>query len=98
MRCQMRMRAALLLVTLSATGQTPIAQQGGGAVRSPEVLSDRRVVFRLAAAKAADVRLTCECANGPQPMQKDANGVWTVTVGPLTPDIYEYEFAVDGLT
>jgi enterochelin esterase-like enzyme len=31
-------------------------------------------------------------------MQKDAGGVWSVTIGPVDPDIYEYEFSVDGLT
>ena len=30
-------------------------------------------------------------------MTKGANGVWTVTVGPLAPDIYTYAFNVDGV-
>jgi enterochelin esterase family protein len=92
------MRAVLVLLAVSAATQSATGQQGGNAVRSPEVMSDKRVVFRLNAPKAAEVRLTCECVNGPQPMQKDASGIWSVTVGPLAPDIYEYEFAVDGLS
>lgn len=74
------------------------AQQPPAAVRSPEVASDRRVTFRLGAPKAADVQLTCECFTGAKPLQKDDKGIWSLTVGPVEPDIYEYEFSVDGVT
>lgn len=30
-------------------------------------------------------------------MKMDDQGLWTVTVGPLTPDVYSYSFGVDGL-
>jgi len=30
-------------------------------------------------------------------MTKDANGLWTVTSGPLEPNLYQYQFSVDGL-
>ena len=33
----------------------------------------------------------------PHPMTKGDNGVWTVTIGPLAPDIYTYSFNVDGV-
>jgi enterochelin esterase-like enzyme len=99
------------LAVLAAGAQAPLAQQQsatpaggagragpaqGGPVRSPEVLADRRVTFRLSAPKASDVRLTCECFNDAQVLKKDDRGVWSVTVGPIAPDIYEYEFSVDG--
>jgi hypothetical protein len=29
-------------------------------------------------------------------MTKDANGFWTVTLGPFEPNLYEYRFSVDG--
>ena len=29
-------------------------------------------------------------------MTKGENGVWTVTIGPLEPDQYSYNFSVDG--
>ena len=45
-----------------------------------------------------EVVLTGEFANGPQKMQKDAQGVWTLTVGPVDPDLYEYEISIDGVT
>jgi enterochelin esterase family protein len=34
----------------------------------------------------------CEAA-GTQPMAKDADGVWSVTVGPVPPGIYDCQFA-----
>jgi enterochelin esterase family protein len=29
-------------------------------------------------------------------MTKDANGLWTVTLGPFEPNLYQYRFSVDG--
>ena len=34
----------------------------------------------------------------PHPMTKGADGVWSVTIGPLAPDIYTYSFNVDGVS
>ncbi len=31
-------------------------------------------------------------------MQKDEQGVWSVTTGPLSPDFYEYSFVADGVS
>ena len=61
---------------------------------SPEIHSDRRVTFRVAAPKASDVSLTL---NGSKPMTKGAGGEWSVTVGPLEPEIYTYSFLIDGV-
>ncbi len=29
-------------------------------------------------------------------MTKDAKGLWSVTLGPLEPNLYEYQFNLDG--
>jgi enterochelin esterase-like enzyme len=64
--------------------------------RSPEVASDRRVTFRLRAPNATDVIVARE--GSPRlAMQKDADGVWSVTTDPLEPDYYGYSFVVDGV-
>ncbi|WCJ60371.1 alpha/beta hydrolase-fold protein [Fontisphaera persica] len=68
------------------------------AVRSPEIQPDRTVTFRLAAPRATEVSVSGQWANGRAAMQRGSNGVWSVTVGPLEPGIYEYSFSVDGLT
>lgn len=70
-------------------------------VKSPEVLADNRVAFRIYAPKATDVTLTGDwVAQGlgtAGKLAKDERGVWTLTVGPLPPDFYSYSFTVDGV-
>jgi len=64
------------------------------AVRSPEVAPDNRVTFRLRAPNAHEVFVT---GLGQRlAMQKDDQGIWSVTTEPLKPDIYTYMFSVDG--
>ncbi|MBI4658556.1 MAG: esterase [Verrucomicrobia bacterium] len=67
-------------------------------VRSPEVLADRRVTFRLRAPKAAEVAVAGQWTNGRAAMVKDTNGVWSVTAGPIDPGVFEYSFQVDGMS
>ena len=64
---------------------------------SPEVHPDRRVTFRLRAPDSDRVGVSVQFAEGVQPMNKDSNGVWNITLGPAEPDIYVYSFIVDGL-
>lgn len=64
-------------------------------LRSPEVLPDGRVTFRLRAPNAASV-VVRGIAQQPIPMQKGASGVWTAATPPLKPDLYAYSFDVDG--
>ena len=66
-------------------------------VRSPEVAADRTVTFRLRAPAAGEVTLTGEFMKGSKPLQKGGDGVWSVTVGPLEPEIYNYNFTIDGV-
>lgn len=83
------MRTVLLLATALALH-----------AQSPQVHADRRVTFRLAAPKAAEVKLWGEWLskfNTTEPMQKGADGTWSATVGPLLPDLYNYLFLVDGV-
>jgi enterochelin esterase-like enzyme len=63
---------------------------------SPEVHADGSVTFRLRAPNALEVKVAREGAD-PVAMQKDDQGVWSVTTAPLPPDYYGYSFAVDGV-
>ena len=65
---------------------------------SPEV-NERRVTFRIYAPKASEVTLRGDWMEAPEPvkLEKDEKGVWSATVGPLTPDFYSYSFTVDGV-
>jgi enterochelin esterase family protein len=64
-------------------------------VRSPEVDSDGRATLRLWAPQAGSVSAVGNM--GQFPMTRDERGVWSVTFGPLQPDLYEYRFEVDGV-
>jgi len=61
---------------------------------APEIHADHRVTFHVKAPNAAAVMLAL---NGSKPMTKDANGDWSITVGPLEPEIYTYAFLIDGV-
>jgi len=87
----------------AAAPAAPGAGQGRGgapAVVSPEVLSDRRITFRLLAPNAQNVRLNAGDIPGlgqTGVLTKGENGVWSVTVGPVEPGAYRYTFNVDGV-
>ena len=66
-------------------------------VQSPQVGVDRRVTFQLRAPNAEAVQVAGQWGNPPAAMTKDANDVWSVTVGPIEPGVWEYSFRVDGL-
>jgi enterochelin esterase-like enzyme len=63
---------------------------------SPEVHADGSVTFRFRAPNAKAVQLQLEGAD-PAPMQRDAQGVWSITTAPLAPDYYGYSFVADGV-
>jgi enterochelin esterase family protein len=64
-----------------------------------EVHNDKRVTLRIYAPKATEVALRGDWMEGPGTvkLEKDDKGVWSVTVGPLTLDLYSYSFTVDGV-
>lgn len=66
-------------------------------VVSPEVHADGSVTFRFRDPNAKQVLLHLEGAADPTPMQKDDQGVWSVTTAPLEPDYYGYDFEADGV-
>jgi enterochelin esterase-like enzyme len=67
---------------------------------SPEVLPDKRVIFRVFSPKAEEVRLVgTDIPRNTQglPMSKGDSGIWEATVGPLDPGAYRYHFNVNGV-
>ena len=67
-------------------------------IESPMVHADRTITFKLRAPKADSVMLSAQFLNSPRHMAKDTSGVWSLTVGPVKPDLYPYNFSVDGLS
>jgi enterochelin esterase family protein len=72
----------------------------GPVVISPEVAGDCKVTFRILAPKAETVRLSAGDIPGTgqgAEMTKGTNGIWEVTLGPISPGAYRYNFNVDGV-
>ncbi len=59
----------------------------------PKIHPDGRVTFRLKAPEAKSVALNY---GQPHPMEKDADGNWTITFGPIALGFHYYTFLVDG--
>ena len=71
--------------------------RGGPQLVSPEVKPDKTVTFRFRAPNANQVTVIGELDGKTYPMTKDEAGVWSATIGPLEPDVYNYQFNVDGV-
>src|SRR5262245_29126809 len=96
--------SSVLSVPLTRTALAQGRQGGPGtpppAFVSPEVLADKRVTFRVFAPRADEVRLVgTDIPRNTQglPMSKAENGVWELSVGPLPPGSYRYNFNVSGV-
>jgi enterochelin esterase-like enzyme len=74
-----------------------VAPDPQSTVVSPEVHPDNRVTFRFRGPNNKDVAVQVEGDRGPLPMQKDDQGLWSVTTESLGPDFYGYGFLVDGV-
>src|ERR1700720_1802918 len=83
---------AFLLTAIAGRAQTPPPP-----LVSPEVHSDNRVTFRFRAPNDKEVAVSIEGNPKPLPMQKDDQGVWSVTTDPLAPDYYGYSIIADGV-
>jgi enterochelin esterase family protein len=89
----MKLTLTLLLVLVSLT----LLAQQPPAITSPDVQPDGKATFRFLDPNAKDVKLQFEGKPEPAPMTREESGVWSLTLGPLDPDIYGYDFIADGV-
>lgn len=92
----------------AAPGTAPAApaaapQSQRPTVRSP-IIEAGGVTFNVYAPKASAVLLRSgeldrliPAPKGPKPFTRGENGVWTLTLSPVPPGIYDYSFDVDGV-
>lgn len=92
MKCTLVFLSAYLLITSLALAQTEAPP-----LISPEVHSDHRVTFRFRAPNVKQVSVSLNAISKPLSMQKDDQGVWSVTTDPLPPDYYGYSIIADGV-
>ena len=98
------MKSRIITLVMLAVVTIPVlAQQAlfsGAAVNSPEINPDNSVTFRLFAPKAVTVELEGDFLpenSSIVKMQEDKNGVWSFTTQPLDPELYSYNFVVNGM-
>src|SRR6266700_1386240 len=81
-------------------GTLAAALSGTAPLQSPEFAADRHVTLRFCAPEATSVRVVGDWnAKRPtgDPLEKDTRGVWSISIGPMVPDLYTYSFIVDGV-
>ncbi len=101
--------AAVLFLCGAANAQEALWSRN--AITSPEINQDGTVTFRYFAPKAMSVQVTGDCiavkgtnAEGKEvtlnraDMKEGKGGVWEYTTEVLEPELYKYNFVVDGLT
>jgi len=97
------MKTILSTVFLAAlaAGQVCLAQTGqpsrvAPGLSSPLIDENHQVTFRLQGPNASTVLLQSDFLPD-TPFKKGTNGVWSLSVGPVKPDIYYYNLVVDGV-
>jgi enterochelin esterase family protein len=85
-----------LAILAPATASAQRRTTPNDTLKSIEVSDGHKVTFRIYAPRGSQVSVTGDFGQG-GPMEKDDQGVWSRTVGPLTPDFYSYTFNVDGV-
>jgi enterochelin esterase-like enzyme len=90
------MNRTILLTILAAVPALAQPPQQRAPIISPEVHADHTVTFRFRAPNAKEVFFAREGAQRVA-MQKDDQGLWSLTTDPLPPDIYGYSFVADGV-
>lgn len=92
-----RRLAVTIIVTLSIASLAMAQPAATPVIVSPQVNGDNTVVFRYLAQGAKQVSLSAQFEKGQIPMTRDSTGIWNVKVGPVQPDMYPYNFVVDGI-
>src|SRR3954451_19223392 len=96
------LRSGLLLLISASLAPSTASAQGqrratpNDTLKSTELADDHKVTFRIYAPRAGEVSVSGDFGQGGK-MEKDEQGIWSKTVGPLTPDFYSYTFNVDGV-
>jgi enterochelin esterase-like enzyme len=72
----------------------------------PDVHADRTITFKVNAPNAKEEALCFGseqrlydpgAPRKPRALTREASGLWSITIGPVAPEIYEYTFLIDGI-
>lgn len=91
------MKYSIITMVFAFLGSITTFAQRPPSISSPDVHPDSRVTFKYYSKTAKKVMVSGEFLTAPQAMTRDTSGLWSVTVGPVEPDIYPYSFVVDSV-
>lgn len=91
-------KLSLIALLMAIAGLSYCQPPRGIEIVSPQVNPDNTVIFRYQAAHAKEVKLNAQFEKSHVPMTKDSAGIWSVSAGPVKPDMYPYSFLVDGIS
>jgi len=71
----------------------------GDTLKSIRISDDKQITFSIYAPKASEVKVSGDFLKSWMPLNltKDEVGIWSVTSEAVQPDLYSYDFIVDGL-
>ena len=100
----------LMVITVSTLAQEPARPAAAPAapaafrtpprIISPEILPDKKVTFRVYAKDAQKIAVSGEWQAGfgaTENLVRNDTGLFSLTVGPLKPELYGYTFIIDGV-
>jgi enterochelin esterase family protein len=91
------MKYCIYIIVVSFLGSIASFAQRPPSISSPEVHPDNTVTLKYFSKTAQKVMVSGDFLAAPQAMIKDSSGVWSITAGPVKPEIYQYSFDVDGV-
>jgi enterochelin esterase family protein len=86
--------------TFAQEAARPPARRMPARIVSPEISADNKVTFRVYAKDASKITVSGEWQAGfgaIENLVRNDTGLFTLTVGPLKPELYGYTFSVDGV-
>ncbi|MEO8564067.1 MAG: alpha/beta hydrolase-fold protein [bacterium] len=86
------MKRHLLLVQCALLSAAPAVAQKS----FPDIHPDRTVTFQVKAPAATNVMISLEASTSKK-MERDEQGLWRLTIGPLAPNVYAYSVWIDGI-
>ncbi len=88
-----------ILNTMDVSAQE-ISMQQGPQVSSPVIANNNKVTFSIFSNSANSISVNGSWMGMGEnaEMTKNSEGVWSVTVGPIEPSMYHYNFIVDGIS
>ncbi|MEA3463275.1 MAG: alpha/beta hydrolase-fold protein [Bacteroidota bacterium] len=94
------LKSIVFLILFISASTNLSGQFGSNPVVSPELSDGNEVTFRLYAPEAGEVTMYGEWLTTYTErisLVKNDTGLWSITIGPLVPEVYGYAFQVDGV-